>query len=274
MTSRSDLSRAPGRALRAYPCARGRPPRGAGVMRSAASSAEHPRAPGRALRAYPCARGFTLVELTIALVLLALMSAVMFGSLSFAGRSWDGGEAKAAQVSEMRQTQQFLRSQLASQYPLRARKVVEYPLLFAGSVDEIRYAAALPSRVAAGGLYYFRLTVVRDGDKSRLVQERVIADPDAIGDIDFRDAERAVLAEGIDELKIGYFGRDRGAADADVATWRDRWDDKQRLPLLVRIDVKPQKGPPWPQLIVETMHAPEVGCRNWDLVNSRCTAVA
>jgi hypothetical protein len=185
-----------------------------------------------------------------------------------------GFRPEAAQVSEMRQTQQFLRSQLASQYPLRARKVVEYPLLFAGSVDEIRYAAALPSRVAAGGLYYFRLTVVRDGDKSRLVQERVIADPDAIGDIDFRDAERAVLAEGIDELKIGYFGRDRGAADADVATWRDRWDDKQRLPLLVRIDVKPQKGPPWPQLIVETMHAPEVGCRNWDLVNSRCTAVA
>ena len=238
------------------------------------SSAKHPRAPGRALRAYPCARGFTLLELTIALVLLALMSAVMFGSLSFAGRSWDGGEAKAAQVSEMRQTEQFLRSQLASQYPLRARKVAEFPLYFVGAVDEIRYAAALPSRVAEGGIYYFRLAVVREGDKSRLTQERVIPDPEATGDIDFRDAERAVLAEGIGGLKIGYFGRDSGAAEADAPTWRDRWDDKQRLPLLVRVDVTPQQGLPWPQLIVLPMHAPEVGCRAWDQVRSRCAGVA
>ena len=220
------------------------------------------------------AAGFTLVELTIALVLMALMSAVMFGSLSFAGRSWDGGEAKAAQVSEMRQTQQFLRGQLASQYPLRARKVVEFPLYFAGAADEIRYVAALPSRVADGGLYFFRLAVVQDGDKSRLVQERVIADPEVIGDIDFRDAERAILAEGIEGIKIGYFGRDAGAAETEPPTWHDRWDDKQRLPLLVRIDVKPQKGQPWPQLLVEPMHAPEVGCRTWNQAGSRCTGVA
>jgi hypothetical protein len=29
---------------------------------------------------------------------------MMFGSLNFAGRSWDGGEAKVAEVNEMRQT--------------------------------------------------------------------------------------------------------------------------------------------------------------------------
>lgn len=254
--------------------ARGWPPRRAGGTRTTELSAKHPRAPGQALRASTCARGFSLLELTIALVLLALMSAVMFGSLSFAGRSWDGGEAKAAQVSEMRQTQQFLRAQLGSQYPLRARKVVEFPLFFAGTADEIRYAAALPARVAEGGLYFFRLAVARDGDKSRLVQERVIADADAAGEIDFRDAARAVLAEGIGGIKIGYFGRDSGAAAADAPTWRDRWDDKQRLPLLVRIDVTPQKGPPWPQLIVEPMHAPEVGCKTWDQARSRCTGVA
>src|SRR5206468_3318632 len=80
-------------------------------------------------------RGFTLLELTIALVLLALMSAVMFGSLSFAGRSWDGGEAKAAQVSEMRQTEQFLRAQIGSQYPLRAASVAEIPLYFVGTAE-------------------------------------------------------------------------------------------------------------------------------------------
>ena len=40
------------------------------------------------------ARGFTLVELTIALVLLALIASVLYGALGFAGTTWDRGEAK------------------------------------------------------------------------------------------------------------------------------------------------------------------------------------
>jgi general secretion pathway protein J len=219
------------------------------------------------------ARGFTLVELTVALVLMALMAALMFGSLSFAGRSWDGGEGKATQVNEMRQTEEFLRGQLTSQFPLRARKIVEFPLRFAGERNEIRYAAALPTRVAEGGGYDFRLAVVQEGDKSRLVQERVIPDPDATTDLDFRDGGRSVLAEGISELKVSYYGRDPDAADTEAPTWRDRWDDKQRLPMLVRIDVVPKKGPAWPSMVVEPRQAAEAGCRNWDPARSRCAGV-
>jgi general secretion pathway protein J len=173
----------------------------------------------------------------------------------------------------MRQTGQYLRAQLSAQFPLRARKIVEFPLRFAGERDEMRYAAALPERVAEGGIYYFRLAIAQDGEKSLLVQERVIPDPDATTDPDFRDGERSVLAEGIGELKISYFGRESGAADADLPTWRDRWDDKQRLPILVKIDVIPKKGLPWPTLVVEPRQAPEAGCRSWDPARSRCAGV-
>ncbi len=219
------------------------------------------------------ARGFTLLELTIALVLMALMAAIMFGSLSFAGRSWDGGEAKAVEVNDMRQTEEFLRTQLTSEFPLRAKKVAEFPLRFAGERDEMRYAAALPSRVAEGGVYYFRLAVVREGDKSLLVQQRMIPDPSAVDEPDFADADRSVLAQGISEIRISYFGRDTGASDAEAPTWRDKWDDKQRLPQLVRITVVPEKGPPWPVLTVEPRQAPEAGCRAWDGARMRCAGV-
>jgi general secretion pathway protein J len=227
----------------------------------------------RSFSARSAVAGFTLLELTIALTLLALMSAVMFGSLSMAGRTWDGGEAKTAEVGSMRQTEEFLREQLSAQYPLRLRKVAELPITFAGERDEMRYAAALPARVIEGGIYYFRLALRKEGDKSQLILERMIPDVQALQEPEFRDAEHSVLADGIAELKISYFGRDADQTDADAPTWRDRWDDKQRLPLLVRIEVQPQKGPAWPVLVVEPRRAPEAGCVQYDPVRNRCASV-
>lgn len=214
--------------------------------------------------------GFTLLELTIALLLLALMAAVLAGSVRLAARSWDGGEAKATQIAGMRQSGEFLRAQLAAEFPLRMKKAVGQPLMFGGERNEMRYAAALAPRVAEGGVWYFRLAVVRDGDKSQLVQERVIPDPDLVAEPAFAGADRSVLADGIREVTFGYFGRDASIALDGEPTWRDRWDDRDRLPILVRIDVAPEKGPPWPRLVVEPRRAPEAGCRAWDPNRGRC----
>jgi general secretion pathway protein J len=218
--------------------------------------------------------GFTLLELIIALSLLALMAAVLAGSVSLSARSWDGGEAKAADVSEMRQTQEFLRGQMVAIYPQRIRKAVDLPLMFAGEREEIRYAAALPPRVIEGGVYFFRLSLSRgDNDAGLLVLERVVPEPDAAALPGFDKAERSILARGIAELRIGYLGRDPGAAVTDEPRWRDRWDDTQRLPDLLRIDVKPERGLPWPTLVVEPRRSEEAGCRAWDPARKVCTGM-
>jgi general secretion pathway protein J len=229
----------------------------------------------RPLRLPRGVRGFTLLELIIALSLLALMAAVLAGSVSLSSRSWDGGEAKAADVSEMRQTQEFLRGQMVALYPQRVRKAVDLPLMFAGEREEIRYAAALPPRVIEGGVYFFRLSLARgDNGAGLLVLERVVPEPDAAALPGFDKAERSILARGIAELRIGYFGRDPGAAVTDEPRWRDRWDDTQRLPDLVRIEVKPERGLPWPTLVVEPRRGPEAGCRTWDPARQVCMGVA
>lgn len=228
--------------------------------------------PGRGARR-PRARGFTLLELVVALTLLALMAAVMFGALGFAGRSWEGGEAKAEAVSAMRLSEGFLRSQLESMHPLRMRKVVEFPLLFAGARDELRYAAPLPSRISGGGIWYYRLAVRKEGERSQLVLERIVPDVDATSVPEFVDADRSILADDIAELRIGYFGRDPGAAQAATPSWREQWDDRNKLPQLVRIEVLPSKGRPWPVLLVAPRQAPESGCRQWDARGERCVGM-
>jgi general secretion pathway protein J len=218
-------------------------------------------------------RGFTLLELIIALVLLALLSGVLFGSIKLAGRSTEGGEAKAEAGASMRLAQQFLRANLEAQHPLRMRKIVDWPLLFSGSGDELRYAAPLPARVAGGGIWLYRLALKSGEPRSPLVLERMIPDVSAEAMPEFASADRSVLAQDIASLKIGYFGRDPDAGPSATPAWHDQWSDKQRLPMMIRIDVTPKAGAPWPTLYVEPRESPEAGCRAWDVAREHCAAV-
>ncbi|HET8584439.1 MAG TPA: prepilin-type N-terminal cleavage/methylation domain-containing protein [Casimicrobiaceae bacterium] len=217
--------------------------------------------------------GFTLLELIVALVLLGLLSAVLFGSLRLAGQSTDRGDAAAQRAASMRLAQQFLRANLEAQHPLRMRKIVDWPLLFTGTQDELRYAANLPPRIAGGGIWFYRLAVIADDARSPLVLERTIPDLTADQLPEFTKAERSVLAYDIASLKIAYFGRDPDAGPASEPSWRDKWADAQKLPLVIRIDVQPKGAPAWPTLYVSPRESPEAGCRAWDMARERCAAV-
>jgi general secretion pathway protein J len=223
----------------------------------------------------PRVGGFTLIELLIALSLLALMSALLAGTLRLAGRSTDAGDAKAEATSGMRLAGEYLCAQFESQHPQRMRKVQEFPLLFGGGRDDVRFTAPLPGRVGLGGMWYYRLVVAPVPGKREpaLVLERVIPDLDALAMPAFNDPERSVLADDVREVEFAYFGRDRNATPDTTPTWRSRWDDPQTLPLLVRVEVKPRQGPPWPPLTVAPRAAPEAGCRSWDTVRRQCVGV-
>ena len=218
-------------------------------------------------------RGFTLLELMIALTLLALLTAVLFGSVRLVGRSTDGGEAKVEAASSMRLAEEFLRANLEAQHPLRMRKLVDWPLLFVGAGDELRYASELPARVAGGGIWFYRLAVHADEARAPLVLERIVPDLAADARPEFANAERSILAENIASLKIAYFGRDPDAAPSVAPSWHDQWTDTQRLPMMIRIDVTPKGGPPWPTLYVAPHESPEAGCRAWDIAREHCASV-
>lgn len=215
-------------------------------------------------------RGFTLVELLVALALLGLMSATLFGSLALAGRSWDAGEAKVDDTSSMRLAQDFLRAQLEGQHAQRMTKLPEFPIVFAGEREEMRYAAPLPARVQGGGVWAYRLRVAEVDGRSSLVLDRTIPDVTSTAMPGFGDAERSVLATGIRAISIGYYGRDPGVGAGAEPAWRDRWEDTQRLPEMIRVDVEPERGPKWPTLYATPRESPEAACRSWDNARARC----
>ena len=166
----------------------------------------------------------------------------------------------------MRLAGDYLRTQLASQHPQRMRKMLEFPLLFGGDArrDPLHRAAAgprgpgrhvvLPARAVAGA------GQARDRARARAHDSR----PRRARDADVRRS-RALGArrrhQGAQDLLLG---RDNGATLDMAPTWRDRWDDTQLLPMLIRVEVTPRQGPPWPPLVVAPRAAPEAGCRAWD----------
>ena len=221
----------------------------------------------RGARARSRLLGFTLVELLIALVLMALVAGVLMGSLRLADRSWEVGEQRLEDAANARSAQQFLRAHLAQQYPLRMRKDAERPLFFAGERDSIRFASVLPDRVVAGGTLLLRLSLIRDGSSSDLVLERAVPDGPVTPEIAFDRAERSVLASDLKAIRIAYFGAE---SDNEEPRWLDRWSDAQRMPRLVRFDIEPRRGAPWPSLVVEPRLSIEAGCRNWNSAVKRC----
>jgi general secretion pathway protein J len=228
------------------------------------SRGRHGHAPARA------GGGFTLIELLIALVLMALLSALLFGSLRVAGKSADAGDAKAEATASMRLASDFLRTEIEEQHPQRMKRIAEFPLLFNGTPDELEFAAPVPSRIQGGGVWLYRLRVASDGNTSKLVLDRMVPDVNAQALPQFAGDDHSVLADNIASVKLQYFGRDDGA-DASVApSWRDRWDSRQTLPLEIRIDVTPATGPAWPTIYATPRNAPEAGCRGYDYNRQRC----
>ena len=79
----------------------------------------------------------------------------------------DAGEEKAQATSGMRLARITCARSSSAQHPQRMRKMLEFPLLFGGNRDEIRYTAPLPARVGLGGMWYYRLSVATAGQAAR-----------------------------------------------------------------------------------------------------------
>src|SRR3954447_13868791 len=132
-------------------------------------------------------RGFTLLELMLALMLMGMISAVLYGSLSFAARTWDRGEEKVSRTSEMRLTEEFLRRTLGNAFPPRDLNNPETQIAFTGAEDWVAFPALLPDRMG-GELLYFKLALTGGGQDSRLVLARASL-PNSPGEsITFQDS--------------------------------------------------------------------------------------
>ncbi|MFT3755852.1 MAG: prepilin-type N-terminal cleavage/methylation domain-containing protein [Pseudoxanthomonas sp.] len=190
-------------------------------------------------------RGFTLIEVLLALVLLAAGLALAFAMLRSAGAIGARGEAMAAGNETQRTTEGFLRQRLASALPLvyAHDAGMGKVLRFSGDAQQMSFVADLPDYLGRGGPHLHR--VVFTGDHRLVVSFSLVQAGQVFEERPQRPPE--LLAEGLRMLRFRYRGPD---AEGRLGPWQDAWTARDRLPLLVAMQAQDAQGRDWPEMVV------------------------
>ena len=201
-------------------------------------------------------RGFTLLELLVAITLLGVLMAALFGALRLGARVWETGEARLDASARVQVVQDFLRQQLGQTVPMSETTDDSRPsrgMVFTGASDGLSFVSLLPAHLG-GGASLMELALrppAADGEPVDLVLRlRSLA---LGGEGPARaESEERVLIEAVESLEIAYFGADRPGAEP---IWWQEWRDQRSLPTLVRVRIGFPQGDRrrWPELIVGLM---------------------
>ena len=106
--------------------------------------------------------GFTLLELLVALTLLGLVMAVLFGELRFATRAWDATDAKLDRNGELLSVHTFVRQrfqQIHVTQPNRRRDGEDSAAAaFRGNSRSMAFLGTMPAHISEGGFYEISLS--------------------------------------------------------------------------------------------------------------------
>ena len=201
------------------------------------------------------ARGFTLLEVLIAVTLLALLLTVAYGSLRTAVHVGRSSEALIARTEQTRTAQAFLRRQFSQAMPLAYERLEDGAVerRFEGSDDNVRFVAPMPGYLSRGGPHVQNLAIVDDGRGQRLEFTHAQLngyDPDEPLS---EGRDPVVLLDGFVNGRFEYRALDE---NGELGDWEEEWDDDaQRLPLMVRLHVEFEDGNrrTWPELEVSVL---------------------
>ena len=203
--------------------------------------------------------GFTLVELVLAMALLATMMLLLYSGIAFAMRSWDAGAAVGGRTADRRIGQNFLRRELSELFPMRWKEAAQVRFAFQGEPHSLRFVSSRPPGLQMGGLSLVGLALEEDRETrlKNLVMTRAMPDDEAkdFGPLE-RTEERNVLLAGLEAVSFSYFGSEN---DFTEPRWVDDWPYVSRIPQMVRVRIRTPEGE-LPEMVVRVMLGEEAGC--------------
>lgn len=198
--------------------------------------------------------GFSLLEVLMALVLLAVLLAGAFSGIRAATKAMDSGERTIDRSNRLRITQEFLRHEISRTLPLvfGHDKDSGANLVFQGERGFMRFVAPMPGYLSHGGAYVQSLELARGRNGLQLLFTHQILNGFDLEKRKSDEAEPVVLLDGI---KGGHFEYRSYDEEGKLGDWADEWEDLARTPLMVRIDIamKDESQLVWPLMDIPLM---------------------
>ncbi len=208
----------------------------------------------RHLRGFAPPKGFSLLEVLLAIMLLALLLAGAYSGIHAAANAMRAGEAAIDRADRLRTAQEFLRHQISRILPLTfAQNDADgATYVFEGRDQYMRFVAPMPGYLSHGGPYVQTLELARGADGLQLVFNDAMLNGFDVQKPRESAAEPVVLLEHIRDGRFEYRTLDE---QGKLTDWSSAWPDPGVTPLMVRIRLAMQPGVqlPWPVLDVPLM---------------------
>ena len=194
--------------------------------------------------ATPRAGGFTLVELQIALLIVALMAALISGALRLSSKTWAKVSERQDLVEQRYLLAQYLRRHLSdARFERVATQEFGSVTGFFGNEDQISFIAPYPAFHQDGELYWWTLRLEASGeiDEYNLVADYFRAMEDELVEFDNDErifiedveVEQILISENVSDLSFEYFYEDEDGEQE----WISEWEAGALAPLLIKINI-------------------------------------
>jgi general secretion pathway protein J len=205
--------------------------------------------------------GFTLLELLVAMTLLAFFSVALVAGLRIGSRFWTKSQSSALDGNTVRNAQRTIAKDLTDAYPkLMSPQATESFIDFEGTPQHMEFVSAASQ--STGQMSRVTLDARPDGDSWTLEYR---ATPELARDT--ATGNGLALLSHVKSIAFAYFGAD---SESNDPAWHATWQHARTLPLLVRVRIA--TAPPLPlstELIVRPKIDADVSC-TFDAVHKFC----
>jgi general secretion pathway protein J len=197
--------------------------------------------------------GFTLLELLVAMTLLAFLSLALIAGLRFGTNIWRKSEEKNIALNDQRTALRIIDANLGRLYPkfITLSPTQNY-VDFDGAAGRMNFLSA--AETDTGFLMRDTLEAVRSGGGLAL---RIGWTPDLARD--GAGGKAQILLDRLSSVEFSYFGV---AGDAKEPAWYASWHQQAAAPTLIRIHVVQSDpgAPPVPDMIMAPKIAADMSC--------------
>lgn len=175
--------------------------------------------------------GFTLLELLVALSLVALLAGIVFAGFQVTLRSWETGEDRAEALHRSRAVLTLMVEELKSALPLKARRDEKQSPSFLGEPDQIQFptsSAPFP-RDPWEALPRLITYAVEDGPSGvrGLIRRETQPLKEKTSLVEGEEEEVVLLHPRIIRLRLRYLAPPK--EKKEPGEWLDSWDSTKKL---------------------------------------------